>query len=756
MAEAVWRETEGNPFFVTEVVRLFDSGEWSAPSGDRLLEIRIPESIRDVVGQRLDRLLPECNELLSVAAVAGREFDLSTLETVTGQPAVELLSLLDEASQSQIIESGEAFGQYRFSHRLIQETLYDELSTSRRFQLHSQIGASLEERHAADLRDQYGILAYHYSQAPLGSNIDKAIDYATKAADRAMGQVAWEEAGSSYELALQMMELSPDTTAEQRCDLLLALGTAQDLAGAGRGATPGSARSPDAIATYWAAVNAARSSGSATQLARAAFGLTHWIFASPPSDQRMVTVLEEALASLPETDSLERVLIQSHLAAAYRAFKMHANVQFESASEAEIERMSAEAVAMADRLGDPFAMGISRITRMTIIPHPSRLSEERTLREEVFRLDRTEEFERYHGRFVAISSRFEQAMTGGDIAAANRAVEASRVFNEETRSPLSVLGTKWPSACIALAEGRFTTAKKLIEESDAIWPNTGAVCNQSFALFRELDRLQDVRPRLDAILHRVPESPWFGLCWILYQLETGSVDESEALFDQIDIHDIGDVSTGLLWPHVMALCTELCIAFEDRERARGCYDLLHPYADQIICRAYVYVCMGSFSHYLGLLAGFLGEWQAADAHFEQALGQHQEMGFHPLVAHTRHSWASMLLKRGEAGDWERAGELLDQASETADRLGMIRLQRLISEAREQSGAEDDESFPFGLSQREVEVLRLVAEGMTDGEIAEELYLSPRTISTYLSSIYNKLGVNSRAAAAAITVRSGLA
>ena len=85
MAEAVWRETEGNPFFVTEVVRLFDSGEWSASSGDRLLAIRIPESIRDVVGQRLDRLTPECNELLAVAAVVGREFDLSTLETVTGQ-----------------------------------------------------------------------------------------------------------------------------------------------------------------------------------------------------------------------------------------------------------------------------------------------------------------------------------------------------------------------------------------------------------------------------------------------------------------------------------------------------------------------------------------------------------------------------------------------------------------------------------------------------------------------------------------------
>ena len=233
---------------------------------------------------------------------------------------------------------------------------------------------------------------------------------------------------------------------------------------------------------------------------------------------------------------------------------------------------------------------------------------------------------------------------------------------------------------------------------------------------------------MEAILQRVPESPWFRLCWILYLLETGSIDDSEALFDEIDIHALDDIARGVLWPHVMAICAELCIAFEDRDRARNCYDLLHPYTDQIICRGYVYVCVGSISHYLGLLAGFLGEWQKAETHFKKALEQHQAMGFQPLSAHTQHAWARMLLKQGEAGNRDRATELLDQASETADRLGMIRLQRLIAEAREQFGSDDDEAFPFSLSQREVEVLRLVVEGMTDGEIAEELYLSPRTIS----------------------------
>ena len=55
-------------------------------------------------------------------------------------------------------------------------------------------------------------------------------------------------------------------------------------------------------------------------------------------------------------------------------------------------------------------------------------------------------------------------------------------------------------------------------------------------------------------------------------------------------------------------------------------------------------------------------------------------------------------------------------------------------------------YPAGLSAREVEVLALVAQGLTDGEVAERLVLSPRTVHAHLTSIYNKLGVNSRVAA----------
>jgi DNA-binding CsgD family transcriptional regulator len=65
------------------------------------------------------------------------------------------------------------------------------------------------------------------------------------------------------------------------------------------------------------------------------------------------------------------------------------------------------------------------------------------------------------------------------------------------------------------------------------------------------------------------------------------------------------------------------------------------------------------------------------------------------------------------------------------------------------------STPAGLTTRELEVLRLVASGLTDAQVAEKLVLSPRTVSTHLTSIYSKLGVNSRTAATRFAVEHGL-
>ena len=73
----------------------------------------------------------------------------------------------------------------------------------------------------------------------------------------------------------------------------------------------------------------------------------------------------------------------------------------------------------------------------------------------------------------------------------------------------------------------------------------------------------------------------------------------------------------------------------------------------------------------------------------------------------------------------------------------------------ESGDPSRRGAPAGLSPRELEVLRLVARGLTDAEVGVRLFISPRTVARHLQSIYNKLGVNSRTAAAAFAYERGL-
>ena len=149
LTEVVHRQTEGNPLFVTEVVRLLvQEGKLNQEnSGQRdSWIIRIPEGVREVIGRRLDRLSERCNETLTIASVVGREFSLDQLspliEDITGD---RLLEVLDEALAARVIEElPKTVGRYQFTHALIQETLAEELSTTRKVRIHARITESLE------------------------------------------------------------------------------------------------------------------------------------------------------------------------------------------------------------------------------------------------------------------------------------------------------------------------------------------------------------------------------------------------------------------------------------------------------------------------------------------------------------------------------------------------------------------------------------------------------------------------------------
>ena len=186
VVEAVHRRTEGNPLFVGEMVRLIGQGE---SEGGELLVSTIPEGIRDTIRLRLERLSEECNRVLTVASVIGREFDFDLLARMTDSSDDDLLDVVDEAVEAHVIEDMPGTTErYRFSHALIEQTLYEKQTTSRRARLHSRIGETLEGVYGGDLKAHASELVAHFARSPRRQDSEKALRYGRLAAEQATKQ----------------------------------------------------------------------------------------------------------------------------------------------------------------------------------------------------------------------------------------------------------------------------------------------------------------------------------------------------------------------------------------------------------------------------------------------------------------------------------------------------------------------------------------------------------------------------------------
>jgi tetratricopeptide (TPR) repeat protein len=231
LAETVHRQTEGNPLFVQEVIRYLNEVGLISKGLERRegkietpLEMNIPEGLRDVIGKRLSLLTKECNNLLSVAAVIGREFRLDLLRKVAGISEDSLSNLLGEAKKAAVIEERATVGaivSYRFSHAFFRQTLYEETIAPRRIRLHLQVGKALEEVYAKRLSDHAPELAEHFSYSSDSADLKKAIEYGQMAAAKAVEVYAYGEAVRLLDHAINVQKvLNPDDKAKI-CDLLL-------------------------------------------------------------------------------------------------------------------------------------------------------------------------------------------------------------------------------------------------------------------------------------------------------------------------------------------------------------------------------------------------------------------------------------------------------------------------------------------------------------------------------------------------------
>ena len=240
LAEAIFRQTEGNPLFIQEVARYIaeaglikrEGGQWVSAVGASLIA-QIPEGLRDVIGKRLSRLGEECNRVLSVAAVMGRDFSLDVLRDVAGVPEEQLLSAIEEAMGVSLLQehSEGRDVRYRFTHAYFRQTLYGEMIAPRRLRLHNDVAKALERHYGTRLEEHAAELAEHFAHSSTEEDLRKAVHYGELAGQRAAGVYAHGEAARLLEQALQVQEVLDPNDAAKRYDLLHALATALLSAG---------------------------------------------------------------------------------------------------------------------------------------------------------------------------------------------------------------------------------------------------------------------------------------------------------------------------------------------------------------------------------------------------------------------------------------------------------------------------------------------------------------------------------------------
>ena len=323
LVRRVFEETEGNPFFLSEIVNLMaQEGTLTAAS---VSEVAIPEGVRQALGRRLDRLSEATNALLTTLAVAGREFDHGLVRALGGHDEQASLLLVEEALRARVLEEMSA-GQYRFTHALMQETLLGELSAARQVLLHGQIAEAFEALYGPDDRNHLAALAGHYAESAVlnRDHARSAARYLRLAAEQSVAALGYDDAVRYYERCLAIIEQAHDPLGEDEAALWDALALGYRYTG-------NLARAREAMDRALALYG---ERGDAHARARV---FRRCMEGNPDGTRAQWALFEQLIAALGDADSVELC----------HSLAWQARVELGAESEAT----AARAEAMASRLG---------------------------------------------------------------------------------------------------------------------------------------------------------------------------------------------------------------------------------------------------------------------------------------------------------------------------------------------------------------------------------------------------------------------
>ena len=665
LAHAVRRETEGNPFFTTEMLRHLgevglvyqnETGHWVA-SDDLYLE-GLPQSVRQVVGQRVDRLGEDVRRLLSQAAVIGRDFDLELLAVVAEIDEDRALDMLDPAIEAALVVEVEGIvGRFSFAHALTQHTLYDDLGATRRARLHRRVATALEEECGDAPQDRAGELARHFLAATKTADVAKAITYCLMAAQQALEQQAPADALEWSSRAIELLGPGAHDPAV-RCDLLVAMGTAERQLG-----------NPSHRETLLEAAAAAEALGDTGRLTAAVLANSRWGSSDSGSvDLERVAVIERTLTRLPSDAQQDRALLMAILAAELRW------------DPSRRRGIRDEALRLAGELDDGVTLVRAVITVYNDAYNQS--APDAVLSD----VTRALELAQQAGDSVAVFKAHQllatRATRVADREALDHHLEQMVVLAPRLGQPLLTWIAVVMQAAVALLDGDLVRSQALADEALAVGSESVPEAMASFgAQILEISRIRHDPEALEGlavlfadVARDNPGIPVVRFALARIYCDLDRPDEALATIAE----DLAGGFTDLpeddtTWLSAMVVRADVCAYLSHLEGSRLAYDRLLPYGQEV---STVQVTVhGPGALHLGELATVIG-LPEADDHFAEALAMSRQLRGAYWTARTLISWATFLWERDGPGDRDRAAEMTDEALPMADRHGLesIRLQ----------------------------------------------------------------------------------
>lgn len=679
-ARDLWQRTRGNPYFLEELWRHLSDSRTAAPPIGSAAEVDsdlIPAGVRSMLGQRIERLSPPTRAVLAAASVQGVEFRVDAVASVISRPEVDVLEALDEAAARGMVEevSG-GTGRFRFAHALTAEVIRVGLSGARRARLHGEFGTWLEAASAGE-PDRIAEIAFHLTRSADPDLAEKAITYALRAARQADAACAYESAALHLRRALAVIEAggAAESAAmlRRRYDILVELTSCHERGGDGAGARFSSGQ----------AVALAQRLGDDALAARAALvGGSLWHLA----DAATIEHLENALASLGDREPGLRALLQARLAR---------ELYFQPQTRARREELSRQAQLLAQSVRESQVMGLVLVDCLEALYHGDALGDLERMADRLYAVAAIGADTRL--RMEAHCWRIALSLQRGRLADAAAETARLRALADETRRPRFVALAHTFTASLAIAHGDFDRAEEHVRAAARLnrrihrYHSSWVAFMQLFTIRREQARADELRSADDAVRLPEPDDAGFDVFsqaarWqIPFALsEQGRNEEAHRSFAELieKLDELPPENARNARLASLASLVDVCAGVADAKAAAQLLPLVQPYEDQWVVIGFGAICGASVRNMLGMLEGLLGRRDAARAHFEQALAEHDREHAVMAQARTLHNYARMLLREGGGtGDARRAHVLIRRGMDIASRHGLVASRRKLERLR---------------------------------------------------------------------------